>query len=94
MHVNRLHILKRFHQYIHRAEGLEGSDDVEMFRRYREMLARAYEDFTVSDAVTEKVFKVFQDVQGESHVGMSGLRASLDDRRRARESGTSLSAAG
>ena len=62
--VNRLHILKRFYQYLHKAEGLAGLDEVAMFSRYRALLARAYQDFTTSNAVTEKVFKVFQDAQG------------------------------
>jgi electron transfer flavoprotein beta subunit len=59
--VNRLHILKRFYQYLHKAEGLAGLDDIEMFRRYRELLATAYQDFVASTPQREKVFKVFQD---------------------------------
>jgi nitrogenase-stabilizing/protective protein len=47
------------------------------------MLARAYQDFTTSDAVTEKVFKVFQDAQGQQHVLVSKLRDSLAERRAA-----------
>ena len=60
VHVKRLHILKRFDQYLHTTEGLTGLDEVETFRRYRELLARAYQDFVDSDALTEKVFKVFR----------------------------------
>lgn len=82
VHVNRLHILKRFYQYLHRAEGLAGLDDVEMFRRYRSFLLQAYEDFTVSNAVTEKVFKVFQDADGQGHVSVTSLRDSLAERRK------------
>jgi nitrogenase-stabilizing/protective protein len=58
VHVNRLHILQRFHDYLARAGGLpEG----EAARRaaYRGMLEQAYQDFLHSDALTEKVFKVF-----------------------------------
>jgi len=81
--VNRLHILKRFYQYLHRAEGLAGLDDIELFRRYREFLGRSYQDFVVSTAQREKVFKVFQDSDGKQHVPLSSLRDSLADRRSA-----------
>lgn len=82
VHVNRLHILKRFYQYLHRAEGLAQLDDISMFRAYREMLTTAYTDFTTSDAKTEKVFKVFQDADGQQHVSLASLKDSLADRRR------------
>lgn len=83
VHVNRLHILKRFTQYLRR-ESLEGADDeVNQFRRYRELLTRAYMDFTTSSGVQEKVFKVFQDAEGQQRVGLDGLRASLTERRQA-----------
>ncbi len=85
VHVNRLHILKRFYQYLHQAkglpsgsaEGLTGLDEVELFRRYREMLRQAYQDFTTSSASKEKVFKVFQDADGKQHVTLDSLRMSL-----------------
>lgn len=83
VNVNRLHILKRFYQYLHKAEGLAGLDDVAMYSRYRDMLARAYQDFTQSNAVTEKVFKVFQDATGQQTVSVSKLRESLAERRAA-----------
>ncbi len=81
--VNRLHILKRFYQYLHKANGLSELGEVEMFRRYRELLAQAYHDFTVSTPAREKVFKVFQDAGGTQHVGLGGLRESLAGRRAA-----------
>ncbi len=81
VHVNRLHILKRFYQYLHRAEGLKGLDDVELFRRYREMLTQAYQDFTTSTAYREKVFKVFQDADGRQHVSLESLRQTLPPAR-------------
>lgn len=58
VHVNRLHILQRFHDYIAKTGALP---DDEGARRgaYTSLLAKAYEDFVVSDALTEKVFKVF-----------------------------------
>ena len=83
VHVNRLHILKRFYQYLHKANGLSELGEVEMFRRYRELLAQAYHDFTVSTPAREKVFKVFQDAGGTQHVGLGGLRESLAERRAA-----------
>lgn len=56
--VNRLHILQRFHDYLTRAGELPG---IESARRkvYATLLQHAYEDFVKSDALTEKVFKVF-----------------------------------
>ncbi len=83
VHVNRLHILKRFYQYLHRADDLGALDEVETFRRYRELLSRAYTDFTTSTAAQEKVFKVFQDVGGTQHVGLQSLQQSLAERRAA-----------
>jgi len=83
VHVNRLHILKRFFQYLHRAEGLDTADEIELFRRYRELLVRAYTDFTTSNAAQEKVFKVFQDTEGKQHVSADSLRSSLSARRAA-----------
>ena len=82
VHVNRLHILKRFYQYLNREEGVNDLPEGEMFGRYRELLAQAYQDFTQSNAATEKVFKVFQDADGQQSVTLSSLKASLDDRRK------------
>jgi len=80
--VNRLHILKRFYQYLHRGESLAGLDEVAQFRRYRELLAQAYQDFVTSTPAREKVFKVFQDADGTSHVQLSSLRDQLAGRQR------------
>jgi len=79
--VMRLHILKRFYQYLHRAEGMAGLEEVELYRRYRALLAQAYQDFLSSTPAQEKVFKVFQDADGSRHVPASSLRASLQARR-------------
>ena len=54
-----------------------------LFTRYRELLMNAYQDFTTSNAATEKVFKVFQDAGGQQHVAVSKLRDSLAERREA-----------
>lgn len=88
VNVNRLHILKRFYQYLHKAEGLAGLDELAMFQRYRELLVQAYQDFVQSDAATEKVFKVFQDAGGQQHVSLSKLRDSLAERREAAPAAT------
>ncbi|MET0049318.1 MAG: nitrogenase-stabilizing/protective protein NifW [Sedimenticola sp.] len=59
VHVNRLHILQRFHDYI--AGVKEMSEDEEERRGlYAGLLKSAYTDFVESDAITEKVFKVFR----------------------------------
>ena len=81
VHVNRLHILKRFYQYLHKAEGLDGIDEIELFRRYRAMLAQAYRDFVHSTPVQEKVFKVFQEANGMRTVSLESVRGSLALRR-------------
>ncbi len=58
VHVNRLHILQRFHDYIGKTGALPTEDGARR-SAYTALLARAYEDFVQSDALTEKVFKVF-----------------------------------
>jgi nitrogenase-stabilizing/protective protein len=57
VHVNRLHILQRFHNYLSKAV----MPEIEAVRRlvYVTALQHAYQDFVKSDALTEKVFKVF-----------------------------------
>jgi nitrogenase-stabilizing/protective protein len=56
--VNRLHILQRFHNYIGQAGELP-ADEAPRRAVYARLLQQAYEDFVKSDALTEKVFKVF-----------------------------------
>ena len=75
--VNRLHILKRFYQYLHKSALPPADDEVGQFRHYRTLLGQAYQDFVASTPAIEKVFKVFQDTAGTQHVGMAGLRHSL-----------------
>jgi len=59
VHVNRLHILQRFHNYLKDAEDSIPSDEEQCRKVYRSLLETAYNDFVESDALTEKVFKVF-----------------------------------
>lgn len=80
--VNRLHILKRFYQYLRQQADINTMDELTLYTRYRELLVQAYQDFLSSNAATEKVFKVFQDQGGQQHVTVSSLRESLASRRR------------
>lgn len=59
VHVNRLHILQRFHDYLDEVEQMP-EDDEKRYELYAGLLNSAYNDFVESDAVTEKVFKVFR----------------------------------
>lgn len=56
----RLHILQRAHDYLALADSETTSDD-ELRTRFRAMLEQAYRDFTTSDPLTERVFKVLRD---------------------------------
>lgn len=60
VHVNRLHILQRFHDYLDKGGQSMPDDDDAKRQVYKQLLARAYQDFVESDAQTEKVFKVFK----------------------------------
>lgn len=66
--VNRLHILKRFHDYLRLNDPTERED-------YAGCLQRAYQDFVESDALTEKVFKVFhrQAAQREVRISLADI---------------------
>ncbi|NOT10279.1 MAG: nitrogen fixation protein NifW [Methylococcaceae bacterium] len=59
VHVNRLHILQRFHDYLQKAADGMPDDEIPKRAIYSRLLQRAYQDFVDSDAQTEKVFKVF-----------------------------------
>ena len=58
--VNRLHILQRFHDYMAKQAPNLPPDEEQQRGIYRLWLQRAYQDFVESDALTEKVFAVFQ----------------------------------
>ena len=60
--VNRLHILQRFHDYLAKQVPNLPPGDAAQRSIYRLWLERAYQDFVTSDALTEKVFAVFQHV--------------------------------
>jgi nitrogenase-stabilizing/protective protein len=73
--VSRLHILKRFNQYLARAGGLEQLDEAGAYRRCREFLAQAYRDFLGSSGLEQKLFRVFRQAQGQATVPLAALRA-------------------
>ncbi len=79
VNVNRLHILKRFNQYLARHNFI-GTCDAALKMEYKVLLEQAYNDFVRSDAVTEKVFKVFQDATGVKKFSVDSLRASMPAR--------------
>lgn len=58
VHINRLHILQRFHDYLNKVEVMP-EDEESLRALYKDLLLGAYTDFVKSDAATEKVFKVF-----------------------------------
>src|SRR5210317_577059 len=59
VHVNRLHILQRFHDYLEQVGEMPESDSAR-YQVYAEKLKKSYSDFENSDAKSEKVFRVFQ----------------------------------
>ncbi len=79
VHVYRLHILKRFYQYLQREPGLEQMDEAQMHDRYRSLLQRAHDDFVTSTAAKEKVFKVSQDAEAKSF-SLDKLSSTLPSR--------------
>jgi nitrogenase-stabilizing/protective protein len=78
--VSRLHILKRFYQYIRQQNLQAQTSEFGLYTSYREQLVRAYADFVTSTPAQEKVFKVFQDTNGRQHVSLDSLRASIPQR--------------
>jgi len=80
VHINRLHILKRFNQYLRTTQpDVMGLDGDAQYAACRRLLVRAYEDFVRSTPAQEKVFKVFQDADG-AQVGLDSLRSTLPSR--------------
>jgi nitrogenase-stabilizing/protective protein len=80
VNVSRLHILKRFFQYIRQENLLAQTNEIGLYTQYREQLMKAYGDFVKSTPAQEKVFKVFQDVGGRQHVTLDSLKSSLPRR--------------
>jgi nitrogenase-stabilizing/protective protein len=79
--VNRLHVLKRFQQYLSAMPELRNADASTVHAACKELLAQAYEDFVLSSPLKERVFKVLQDAEGQ-RVGLNQLRRTLPSQRR------------
>ena len=77
VNVSRLHILKRFNQYLAQ-HTFSGATGAVLRMEYKVLLERAYQDFVNSDAATEKVFKVFRDAAGVKTFSVERLMQSLD----------------
>lgn len=62
VNVNRLHILKKFSQYVKEIDATSaGLNTEEKLNQYRAALASAYEVFLSSNSLEQKLFKVFND---------------------------------
>ena len=48
VNVSRLHILKRFYQYIRQTPGLPEDNEQALYGLYRDLLVKAYQDFVTS----------------------------------------------
>ncbi len=65
VNVNRLHILKRFRQYLAGALDDAPAEGEQLRALCASLLERAHEDFVCSTAQAEKVFRVFQNQTAE-----------------------------
>lgn len=74
VHVNRLHILQRFHNYLQQGADSMPEDEAALRAIYKRLLLQAYQDFVVSDAQTEKVFKVFHMGEQNSFVALTDIK--------------------
>jgi nitrogenase-stabilizing/protective protein len=66
VHVNRLHILQRLHDYLTEETNLDTLPDDLLHDCYKALISLAYQDFVRSDAIAEKVFKVHRE-QADRH---------------------------
>ncbi len=73
--INRLHSMQRYHDYLQKGRDmlLAAANPQAEAEVYKVLLTRAYIDFVDSDAITEKVFKVFR-----MHEPQTGF-VSIDD---------------
>lgn len=71
VNVSRLHILKRFSQYLGGSSLWRELPDDEARAACRELLARAYREFEISCGVEQGLFKVFQQARGVHKVAVS-----------------------
>jgi nitrogenase-stabilizing/protective protein len=82
VHVNRLHIMKRFGQYLNRSPIPDEMDEATAWSACKQYLIQAHDDFVKSTAAQEKVFKVFQDQEGKN-ISLDSMKASLAARKQA-----------
>ena len=79
VHVNRLHILKRFNQYLGKTPIPDDMDEAAAWDTCKTLLGKAHDDFVGSTAAQEKVFKVFQEQDGKS-ISLDSIKVSLSTR--------------
>lgn len=62
VHINRLHIMQRYHDYLDKASAsIETAEDEQgVATIYKTLLEQAYQDFVNSDAQTEKALKIYK----------------------------------
>ena len=77
VNISRLHILKRFYQYLAAKGGIDGLPPASAYSSCREMLANAYTDLLNSSGIEQKVFKVFHAAKGEHRISMDTLRRAI-----------------
>jgi nitrogenase-stabilizing/protective protein len=77
VNVSRLHILKRFYQYIRQEPTLPETSEERLYTVYRDLLIKSYSDFVSSTPAQEKVFKVLQEANGNRHVTLQSLKSSI-----------------
>ena len=82
INVNRLHILKRFNQYLTKYPATDDGER-EIRLHYRHLLEKAYLDFITSTPNAEKLFKVFQDASGTHTVSVQRMRDAIAERQHA-----------
>ena len=78
LHVCRLHILKRMGEYL-KSEDFDGLPDRVIAARARATLERAYDDFTRSSPLQQRVFKVLKDHDPSRPVAPGQAFVALDD---------------
>lgn len=74
VNVSRLHILKRFSQYLGASSRWRELPEDEARVVCRELLARAYREFEVSNGVEQGLFKVFHQARGVQKIPVSRIR--------------------
>lgn len=83
MNVSRLHILKRFNQYLSKSPAVDEGGEPALRVQYRQLLEQSYLDFVSSSPIEEKVFKVFQDAAGTKTISVQRVRDAIADRQHA-----------